>query len=208
MNLKNPFLLCAQAILAFFAFSSVHAADLSDGVKGLKLGITKAEAFSILEEQEKTGGGVFVPDCEANDLTGGEACSAASISLTYGKLPVVFTLLNFGAGNTGRLEQVRIYLAREGCADRTNASHPRTQFEILYAQLKEHYGEPVDQRTDVVIWEDTKIKGSLLIDLRLRPSLGLAYPNCPVVAVSFMADEFVRKASRANTKRSAKEKDF
>lgn len=205
MNFKNTLLRYSQVMLISALFSSAHAADLSDGLKGLRVGMTKSEAFSILKDQEERAGGIFAPHCELDPL--GEQCTTFMSHLTYGKIPLLFWSLHFESGGA-RLDEIRMLLSTEVCAGKANAQHPRIQFETLSARLAEHYGTQSNSAENAKVWVDAKIRAGLVLGLYPIPLFGTGYPNCPTFSVSLTTEEHNKKINQARPTSSAKEKDF
>lgn len=205
MHFKTHFLRSTKVILISALFSSAHAADLSGGLKGLRVGMTKSEAFSILKDQEERAGGIFAPHCEPDSL--GEQCTTYISNLTYGKIPLLFWTLHFGSGGT-RLDEIRMLLSKEGCAEKANAPHPRIQFETLSTLLAEYYGTQTNSAENAKVWVDNKIKAGLVLGLYMVSLPGIGYPNCPILSVSLAAEERNKTANQAKSTSSAKENDL
>lgn len=205
MHFKNTIFRYSQVILISALFSSAHAADLSDGLKGLRVGMTKNEAFSILKEQEERAGGVFAPYCEPDPL--GEVCTTFMSNLTYGKIPLIKWGLHFGSGGA-RLDEVRMLLSKEGCAGNPSVQHPRIQFETLSALLAEQYGRQNGSAENSKAWVDNKIKAGLVLSLYADNLPGIRYPDCPVSSVSLTSERRIKILNQAKPTSSAKEKDL
>lgn len=210
IHFKNTLLRYSQVILIYGLFSSAHAADLSDGLKGLRVGMTKSEVFSILKDQEVRAGGFFAPGCKPDPL--GESCSNYISFLTYGKIPLLTWHLHFGSG--ARLDGVEMWLSKKGCAGNTDVQHPhpRIQFETLSARLAEHYGtQNLTQSNSAVtskVWVDEKIKAGLVLSLYVKPQPGIGYSNCPISTISLTTEERIKILNQASPTSSAKEKDI
>src|SRR5471030_1504194 len=133
---KITFSLFGATFMAFqFSFASpVCAADLSNGMKNLRLGITKDEVLKVLKIVDDK---FFSFSCAPNKL--GEMCSTFYSNFTYGNIQVVKWVTNFAQDN--RLENVSFLLSVEGC-NNTEALHPRLQFEKLSTLLNQQYGNP------------------------------------------------------------------
>lgn len=204
MHFKNTLLRYSQVILISGLFSSAYAADLSDGLKELRVGMTKSEAFSILKDQEERAGGFFAPHCEPDHL--GERCTTYISNLTYGKIPLLNWHLHFGSGGT-RLDEVRMLLSKRGCAGNTDVQHPRIQFETLSARLAEHYGTS-HSTENAKLWLDDKIKAGLVLSLDAMPLPGVGYPNCPISSISLTTEKRIKILNQARQTSSSKEKDL
>lgn len=202
IRFKNALSRYSQVILISGLFSSAHAADLSDGLKGLRVGITKTAALAILKDQEERAGGIFAPYCKPDPP--GELCTTYISNLTYGKIPLLTWRVHFGNGGT-HLDEVRILLSKAGCADSASVQHPRMQFETLSALLAEQYGTPDGTAENPKVWVDEKIKAGLVLSLYAKVLPGIGYPNCPIVSVSLTSEERNKKSRQTS---SAKEKDL
>lgn len=205
MHVKNTLLRYSQVMLISGPFLSAHAADLSDGLKGLKVGMTKSEAFSILKVQEERAGGFFAPYCEPDPL--GEQCTTYMSNLTYGKIPLFNWHLHFGTGGA-RLDEVSMLLSKAGCAGNTDVQHPRIQFETLSALLAEHYGTQSGSAENSKVWVDAKIKAGLVLSLYAKPLPGIGYPNCPISSVALTTEKRIKRLNQARPTSSGKEKDL
>ena len=204
IHFKNTLLRYSQVILISGLFSSAHAADLSDGLKGLRVGMTKSEAFSILKDQEERAGGFFAPYCEPDPL--GERCTTYTSYLTYGKIPLLNWHLHFGSG--ARLDEVGMWLSKKGCAGNTDVQHPRIQFETLSARLAEHYGTQSNSAENSKLWLDDKLKAGLVLSLYAMPLPGIGYPNCPISSVSLTTEKRIKILDQTRQTNSTKEKDL
>lgn len=190
--------------IQFSLVSLVCAADLSDGMKSLKLGITKEEALKVLENQELQQGKIFAPYCEPDDL--GEMCTARS-NLTYGNIPLLNWTINFGPDS--RLARVGLLLSKRGCnGSGTEAMHPHSQFESLSALLERQYGKPTDRSGNVLVWLDTKLKVGLVLGLYSQPIAGIGYPGCPITSISLTSNDYMNKLNVPKSKESARQNDL
>lgn len=205
MHFKNTLFRYSQVILIFGLFSSAHAADLSDGLKELRVGMTKGEAFTILEDQEKRAGGFFAPTCEPTPL--GEQCTTFMSDLTYGKIPLLKWHLHF-RNNGDRLDSIQFLLSKKGCISNVDIQHPRVQFETLSARLAEHYGMPNRSTKSSKVWVDNKIKAGLVLSLYAESLPGIGYPDCPIASVLLTTEERIKMLNQAKPTSSAKEKDL
>lgn len=207
MPFKYTLFYCLRVVLISALFTSAHAADLSGGLKGLRIGMTKSEAFTILKDQEERAGGFFAPACELDAL--GEGCTTYMSHLTYGNVPLLKWAIHFeGVGS--RLDEIQFFLSKEGCAGKTDVQrpHPRIQFETLSARLAEHYGTQSNSIQNAKVWVDNKIKAGLVLSLYTKPLPGIGSPDCPIVFVKLITEERNKIINQATSTSSAKEKDL
>lgn len=191
--------------IQFSLVSLACAADLSDGMKGLKLGITKEEALKVLENQELQKGKIFAPYCEPDDL--GEMCTTAISNLSYGNITLLKWAINFGPDR--RLARVGLLLSKRGCnGSGTEVMHPHSQFESLSALLERQYGKPTSRRGDELVWLDTKLKVGLVLGLYSEPIAGIGYPDCPITSISLTSIDYVNKLNVSKSKESARQNDL
>ncbi|WP_367066035.1 hypothetical protein [Oryzisolibacter sp. LB2S] len=195
--------LCAATLLLLEAPSIAPAADLSNGLKELTIGLSKKDALAILEKQETDTGGIFAPACSLQEP--GESCTTAVTNLTIGKLPLLSWSLNFDMN--GRLARIGFLLSKRGCVD-SDFPHPRLQFQNLSLLLDNQLGKPDSEQKHAAVWIDRKGKSGLILSLYDKEIPGIGYPNCPVVSISLTARDFSEKLSSRASKAFAKENDL
>jgi hypothetical protein len=190
-----------QISLVSFAF----AADLSEGMKGLKLGLTEEKALKILEVQELQKSKNFTPYCEPDAI--GKMCSIYISSLTYGNIQVGRWSLFFGSD--GRLARVVLLLSVEGCVRNVpEAIPPHSQFKSLSGLLEMQYGKPSSRSGNVLVWLDRENKAGIVLGLYSQPIAGFGHPDCPITSVSLTSDEYMNQLNRPKLNGSARKNDL
>jgi hypothetical protein len=197
---------CVTAALIQFSLASItYAADLSEGMKSLKLGITKENALKVLENQEQQRGKTFAPYCTPEPL--GENCSALITGLTYGNIPLLMWTIHLG--RDGRLARVELLLSKSGCTGSgAGIIHPQLQFESLSTLLERQYGKPASERKDAVVWVDQNLNAALVLQLYSRPIYGIEYPDCPVTTISLSTVDYLEKLIESKSRENVRKSDL
>lgn len=191
--------------IQFSLVSLACAADLSDGIKSLTLGMTREEALKTLENQELQQGKIFAPYCKPDNL--GEMCTTAISNLTYGNIPLLLWDINFGPDS--RLARVGLLLSKSGCNDTsTVVMHPHSQFESLSALLERQYGKPTSRSGNALVWVDMKLKVVLVLRLYSQPIEGIGYPGCPVTSISLTSNDYTNRLNGPKSKETARKNDL
>lgn len=177
--------------------SAVNAADLSGGVKGLKVGMTTQQAFAKLKELESAAGGRFVPVCDY--MADGYRCFAG-VKFTYGNEALGSVHLHFGRYE---LDEVRFLLSGENCTEEIKLSGVDPRFNTLFKNLTQYLGPPDKSIKSVKVWES---KNDLMM---INYFGGVPGVSCPSIAIDYSTKQrFMERAKIELNAARARERDF
>ena len=203
--MKNK-IIFALWITLNFPLSFAYASDLSDGIKGLKLGMSKADSLAILKNYEESAGGLFAYFCKPQG--NGEQCSIFTSSMTYGKIPLLKWQINFKTPGKN-LNNIHFLLSKQGCARNSSELPPSGQFEKLSTTLVDHYGIPdlisTESTGHAKVWVDERINAGLVLSLISHPIPGIGYENCPIVTISLSTEEYSKSSGKKDQKSKTKD---
>jgi hypothetical protein len=182
LHMPNFKTMLVKRVLAFTAVLiplSADATDLSAGVKGLRIGMPRAEVLTALETMSKDANGVFAPACRPEGS--GESCIDIGSNLTYGRSRIAVT--RFGFGPAG-LNELSLTLSKAGCESSSKDQlHPRDQFATLNKLMTEQFGPSSGNDRRKVWVDDTAV---LVLDIG-PPEHGMnVYKNCESTSVSYI----------------------
>lgn len=190
------------ALVLLTGLDTANATDLSEGIKGLKLGTPKTNVLAMLDSMTKEAGGIFAPACE-KDIDG-ERCVAIGNNLSYGKAEIAFLSIHFSFMG---LDQVTFLLSMAGCKKfGDKEAHPTIQFERISDLLTQHFGPPTVSKEHRNMWADKM--AFLKISLQKPDSTHELYPTCPSTTVEYVSRIRANVILNQIKTKQAKERDL